>query len=118
MRFKHRANIARVAATFSNEAEGGRDSVNFYELIPDDRPVHLADKDALTTESEAALYARITNEHRPGVYRCVILTGVTAGDEEIGFSRLPDLEFEVVPEPQDAPQLSGFDFADDGVDLY
>lgn len=117
VKFKHRANIVRVAATFSNDAEGGRDSVNFYELTPEGRPAHLADKSALTTESEAVLYATITNEHRPDVYRCAILVAVTAGDEEVGFYRLPDLEFEVIAEPTEPPQLSGFDLADDGVDL-
>jgi hypothetical protein len=100
------ASRSASGAIFTNAAEGGRSIIEFYDTR-DNPAVYRADKDALTTTSEAVLVADITYE-RPPRLPLRATTATTAGGAEIHFSRLPDFSFEVVEEPKDSPQLVGF----------
>lgn len=113
-RFRHQANITRVDALFSNEAEGGRETVEFWEKRYENPPVYRADKSALVTESTAVLYAEIPADLPAGVYNCVRLTATTGGGKELEFARLPRFTFEVTPEPANAPQLESFELRPKG----
>ncbi len=104
--FQHTANIERVEAVFAQEnaADG---QVEFYESRYDNPDVHRRSPGDLTTRHLAMLQGDITNKHFPGTYRCVSLDVVTSGGARLAFSRLPDLTFEVLPEPVQAPALQG-----------
>ena len=102
--FQHTANIERVEAVFAQEnaADG---QVSFSEARYDHPDVHRRSPGDLTTRHLAKLRGDIENEHFPGTYRCVSLGVVTSGEARLAFSRLPDLTFEVLPEPVQAPVL-------------
>lgn len=103
--FQHTANIERVEAVFAQE-NAADSQVEFYESRYDDNPdVYRRSPGDLTTRHLAKLRGDITNEHFPGTYRCVSLGVVTSGEARLAFSRLPDLTFEVLPEPVQAPAL-------------
>ncbi len=103
--FQHTANIDRVEAVFAQE--NAADSPVLFSESRHDDPGHRRSPGDLTTRHLAELYGDIEdeNEHFPGIYRCVSLDVVTSGGARLAFSRLPDLTFEVLPEPVQAPEL-------------
>jgi hypothetical protein len=104
--FQHTANIDRVEAVFAQENVADS-QVLFSESRNDNPDVHRRSPGDLTTRHLAKLRGDIEdeNEHFPGIYRCVSLDVFTYGGARLAFSRLPDLTFEVLPEPVQAPEL-------------
>lgn len=101
--FQHAANIGSIEVAFAHETAGG--GVEFYELQRANPDVYRRKPGNLTTRHVAKMQGVITSEHFPGIYRCVSLAAVTAAGSRLAFSRLPNLTFEVLPEPGGKPEL-------------
>ncbi len=76
------------------------------------RDVYRANKDAVTTKSVALLVAEVGDADEVGIYRCDRLFAKTASGRELLFDPLPEVEFEVVAEPESPVQLVRASFAD------
>lgn len=104
--FIHPANIAKVEMVFNHEnvGESGRSKMEF-------RQISISTPGSSSGRHVATLQGLVTEEHSPGLYRCMSLVAVTAGGYRRAFPGLPDGFFEVAPEPTNAPELLDFRYA-------